>query len=132
MRQRCLATAVPTVLTAMGVILSWTNLRFPGTVPTGFKLLFLSFLIILGLVQTGVEKFSSCPLTAHKLNLFFTGVASAFYGLGAMESFRLFQIHHQPIEEWITLAVTMLIAVVITIFSLSMDAMGEGNETDRT
>jgi len=132
MKQRYLSTAVPAILTAMGVILSWTNLRFPGTVPTGFKLLFLFLLIILWLIQIGVENFSSCPLTAHKLNLFSTGVAAAFYGLGAMESFRLFRVHHQPTEDWIILAVSMLIAVVITIFSLSTDSMGEGNETDRT
>ncbi len=132
MRQQYLSTAVPAVLTVLGVILSWTNLRFPGTVPTGFKLLFLFFLIILWLIRIVVEKFSFCPFTVHKLNLFFTGITAAFYGLAAMESFRLFRLHHQPTEDWIILAVTMLIAVVITIFSLSTDSMGECNETDRT
>jgi len=125
------STAVPAVLTAMGVILSWTNLRFPGTVPTGIKLLFLFLLMLLWLAQIGMEKFSSGPLAAHKLNWFSTGVAAAFYGLGATESCRLFRIHHQPVEDWLLLAVTMLIAVVIFFPSLTIDS-GDHNETDRT
>jgi len=109
------SSTIPAVLTAMGCILSWTNLRFPGTAPTGFKLLFLFLLVGLWLLQIGMEKFSSHPLGIYRLSLFSAGVAAAFYWFSAVESFRLLCVNCQPAGDWILLVLSLLIACAVTI-----------------
>ena len=120
-------SASSAVLAAMGVILSWSSLRFPGTIPAGFKLLFLSALILLWLIQIAAKKFSR-PLAAGKLNSFSTGFAAAFYALAAIESFRLCRIRQQPGDDFAVLAGSMVIAVVVIVLSLTAPAVWNEGE----
>ena len=120
-------SASSAILAAMGVILSWSSLRFPGTIPAGFKLLFLSVLILLWLVQTASEIFSR-PLAAGRLNLFSTGFAAAFYALSAIESFRLCRNRQQPGDDFAVLAVSMAIAVVVIVLSLTASSVRNEGE----
>ncbi|MBQ9335838.1 MAG: hypothetical protein IJS14_00895 [Lentisphaeria bacterium] len=126
MKPHGFSSAVPAVLTVMGVILSWCSLRFPETVPGGFKLIFLSALMILWLARLAAEKFSR-PL-AGRLDLLTAGFAAAFYVLAAAETFRLFRIHHRPGCDFAVLAGSMVIAAAALVFSLTACPAGEGEE----